>query len=231
MKTKSGIRKAAAAVGYVIIGAICVLFAFVFISNLSGNTAFLFGHTAVWIRTDSMEPAIPQRSYILVKKAAAEDVNVGDVIVFRSDDPVLEGALNTHRVTEIIGEHEEFVTKGDNNYVEDQYTAKAENIVGIYEKNLPLFTNFGRFFTTPLGLVATIALVLMILLIMYIPDIRAATRRHSEELDRKKQEQIDELVRLEVEKLKAQNAENGGDHLENDVADVKNQSSVTTPKS
>ena len=96
----------------------------------SQHTVFIFGRTTVWVMTPSMEPQIPAQSYILVKRVSAEEVNVGDVIIFRSDDPSLDGSFNTHRVIEIIGDHEEFVTKGDANLIKDGYTAKADKIEG-----------------------------------------------------------------------------------------------------
>jgi signal peptidase I len=85
---------------------------------------FLFGKSAVWIVSESMEDVIPRNSYILIEKISAEDIKVGaedgDIVMFKSDDPTLGGGYNTHR---IIGKDEQtgmFISKGDHNVVEDK---------------------------------------------------------------------------------------------------------------
>ena len=190
-------------IGYLVIFAIVGLLAFVFISRATGHTVFIFGKTTAWVMTQSMEPEIPAQSFILVRKAEPSEVKVGDVIIFSSDDPYLESAYNTHRVIEIIGNGEEFVTKGDANSVEDHYTAKGSKLLGIYEKNLPFLTAWGRFLFSGIGKLIAVAAILGVILLMYVPGIKKANKKRSEEIERKREEQIESLVREEVEKLKA----------------------------
>ena len=195
---KSASRKALnwafAAVMIVLVAAL----AFLIVSNMQGRITFIAGKTVVWVRTESMEPVIPARSYILVEKADPAKLAVGDVILFYSDDPSLNGALNTHRIIE-IDEAGEFVTRGDHNVKEDDYTAKPDKVVGVYRKNLPVLTQVGRFLSTRGGIAVTAA--------VYVPDLaRAAKKKKSEE----KKDEIDERVRAEVERLKAEAAENAG---------------------
>ncbi len=206
MTVKKILRRCLTVLSYVCVIALVAALAAVLYFNMSGQVTFVAGKTAMWVRTDSMEPAIEARSYILVEKATAADVQVGDVIVFRSDDPALRGAYNTHRVTAIVGDHEEFVTKGDHNVVEDKYTAKAGNVVGIYRKNLQILTFFGRFFSTSMGIIVTITLILAFVAIAYLPDMISATRERTKKLEAKKQQQIEERVRQEVERLRAEGA-------------------------
>lgn len=194
-------------IGYIAIFIIIILLTFVIISNLSGNITFIFGKTVCWVLTPSMEPTIPERSYILVSEIDAKDVKVGDVIMFYSDDPALKGMRNTHRVIEIIGNNEEFVMKGDNNLVKDEYTAKAPNVVGKYEKNLDVLTAIGRFMYSKMGLIVSLTLILGIVMLMYIPDIIKSTKEKTKIIEEKKQETIDILVRQEVERLKRENAQ------------------------
>lgn len=202
----STFRRIVGVVGYVLILLIIALLIFVVGSNVAGRTVFIFGRTPAWVMTPSMEPTIPARSYILVKKVEASEVNVGDVIVFSSDDPDLKGALNTHRVIEIRGDHAEFVTKGDANSVNDAYTAKAEKILGVYEKNLPTLTAVGRFLFSRIGIIIALTVILAIVMVIYVPDIIRANRERTKEIERKRDEQINALIREEVEKLKAENA-------------------------
>ena len=205
-------------IGYLVILSIMALLLFVFISRATGHTVFLFGKTTAWVMTQSMEPEIPAQSFILVRKAEPSEVKVGDVIIFSSDDPYLESALNTHRVVEIIGNGEEFVTKGDANSVADQYTAKGSKLLGIYEKNLPFLTAWGRFLFSGIGKLIAVTAILGIILLMYIPGIRKANRARTEEIEKKRQDQIEALIREEVEKLKAKEHESA-DKPEDDSPD------------
>ena len=200
---KSVMRRVGDAVGYLFIALIAVGLLFVFFSNLRGNTVFIAGKTVMWVKTESMEPQIPARSYILVEKSDGTDVSVGDVIVFRSDDPVLNGAYNTHRVVEVIGDHQEFVTRGDNNPVNDEYTAKAKNVAGIYRKNLPVLSAFGRFLSTKIGILISVTVIFAIMLILYLPDMIKLTKARAAEVEAKKKEQMDALIQAEIERLKA----------------------------
>lgn len=200
---KSLPRRIVGFIGYAVIIGMMALIAFILFSNMSGKVTFIFGKTAMWVKTESMEPEIPAKSYILVRKAAAPEVKVGDVIVFRSDDPVLAGAYNTHRVVEIVGGGSEFVTKGDNNPAADRYTAKGANVLGVYEKQLPLMTSFGRVLSTTQGIMITFTMIFVIFLIIYVPDMTRAAKRKQEEADRIEKARVDALVALEVEKLRA----------------------------
>ncbi len=203
---KSIIRRIIGIVGYTVVVALMLLVAFILFSNMSGKVTFIFGRTAMWVKTESMAPQIPERSYILVRKAPASEVKEGDVIVFKSDDPSIAGSYNTHRVIEIIGVGAEFVTKGDNNAIADQYTAKAANVLGIYEKNLPLMTSFGRVLSTSQGIMITFTMIFVIFLIIYVPDMTRASKRRSDEADRIEKARVEALVALEVERLKAEAA-------------------------
>lgn len=206
-KIKGIIRRAFHIIAYVVVCALLVVCALVLISNASGNVTFIAGRTTMWVKTDSMEPQIPERSYILVRQQDIAEIEVGDVIVFKSDDPSLGGAYNTHRVEEIVGDHREFVTKGDNNYVADRFTAKAANVVGVYERNLPVLTIFGRFMSTGMGVMLVVLLIFVIMAAVYLPDVIRFNREHTAELKQKKQDQIDQRIREEVERMRAENAD------------------------
>lgn len=204
MKKRGVVGRIFSVIGYVLVAVLLGAIAFVMISKASGKLVFLFGRATVWVISESMEPAIPKSSYILVEKTSPEKIEVGDVIIFISDDPSIAGKYNTHRVVEIIGDHEEFVTKGDNNLVEDAYHARAEAVAGKYVKNLEFLSTLGRFLATRTGLISSISLVLSLTLLMFMPEMKRLRRKQDEELEKKHEEDIDALVALEVEKLKKQ---------------------------
>lgn len=207
-KIKKIIRVVVSVIGYIIIFAMAAALVLILRGNIKGEVTFIAGKAVMWVKTPSMEPTIPERSYILIGKVNAADVKVGDVIVFRSDDPALGGAYNTHRVKEIVGNNAEFVTMGDNNYLPDKYTAKAGNIVGIYDRNLPVLSVLGRLLQTPTGVIIMVTIMFVIIIAIYVPDMIKATKERTELIEKKRREQIDALVKEEIEKLRAKNDQN-----------------------
>ncbi len=178
MKKRSGVLRSILKITvYAVCAVLTALVVFIMITNAQKKPTFIFGHTALWVMTPSMEPEIPEKSYILVKKAAAEDVRLNDVISFYSKDPALDGALNTHRVVEIVGDHEGFVTKGDKNSSVDRYTVKAEDVCGIYVGKLFLLTAIGRLTSTWAGAVIVLLAVAAIVFAAHFKEISAYVKK------------------------------------------------------
>ena len=159
-------------------------------SKVTGNQ--VFQTTVLWVLTDSMEDAIPARSYILVKAVDPRELREGDIITFYSRDPAISGSLNSHRVVEIIGDHEAFRTKGDNNPAADAYTVPASDVVARYVRNLPALTVFGRLFATTGGLIVTFLLILVSCGAWLVLQFMGNARR---EKDAEIRRRIDEEVR------------------------------------
>lgn len=198
-------------IGYAVIFVLLVSAVFVMISSNSDGGAFVFGYSVMWVKTDSMNPTIPERSYILVEKAEAEEVGVGDVIVFVSDDPSIEGQRNVHRVKSVLKDEDgsvKFVTRGDNpvtNVKDDDYPASGDKLLGKYSKTLKFLSVIGRLLSNTVGIFVIIVLIISVLLVIYLPEITRIIKK-AEEIKAERNETMDELVRLEVERLKA----NGG---------------------
>ncbi len=189
----------------------CLLSVFLLISVLNkaaGKIPFIAGRACVWVLTPSMEETIPEKSYILIKKVedASDEIEVGDIITFYSDDELIAGRLNTHRVVGINTERGTFVTKGDNNAVADAYEVPYENVVGKYMRSLPVLTVLGRFFATGTGFFVLIFSSLLILSAVYLPDIVRGFKS-KEKSDKEKEQLIQKMVEEEVEKLKKLNSQ------------------------
>lgn len=77
-------------------------------------------------------PTYDVDTMILVQETDPSQIREGDVISFYSSDPMLDGAVNTHRVVRIEKDGGQYVytTKGDGNNVEDPYDVKSEYLVG-----------------------------------------------------------------------------------------------------
>ena len=151
------------------------------------------------VLTDSMYPEIESGDLIICHTLEAEDVKVGDVITFY--DPMGNGtSVVTHRVLEISEKdgRPQFVTKGDNNNVEDQVPVEAEDLIGIYQKRIPKAGNVAMFMQTTPGLI--VCVVCPIILLVGYDMLR---RRKYEKT---KQQDTDALL-AELEALRALKAE------------------------
>lgn len=211
----------------VVFGVIVVLFFALFISSkVSSSPIFLFNKTTMWVMTNSMDPTIPPKTYILVEKTTASEVKVGDIIVFKSEDPLIYGRYNTHRVLEKNGNT--FVTKGDNNPSTDGiYSAKAENIVGRYVKKLPVMTFLGRLVMTPVGFAVLIVLFLITMVICIVPDVKSAIKEKDKENDAEKQAEMRKRIDEEVRRLKE---ENGGEEKKTESINADKEESENAEK-
>lgn len=194
------------ALGFAVIIFITLALVFVLSSRKNNRIPFIFGRSVAWVMTDSMEPTIPARSYILIEKIEASQVTEDSVILFISDDPALEGSYNTHRVLEIIGDHEEFITKGDAAEEPDGYHVKADKVMAVYVKNMPFLTVFGRVLFTDIGVMIFIVAILVITMFLYLPDIIKLVKKKTEQNEAQKKQLIDDLVQKELERLRAEAA-------------------------
>ncbi len=208
-------------VGYSLIFVLLASAIFVFISNSMGKDPFIGNYSVMWVKTGSMEPLIPEHSYILVKKAEAESVELNDVIVFVSDDPEIEGQKNVHRVVGISESESgglQFVTRGDNpetNRKNDDYPASGEKLVGKYVKTLSFLSVMGRVLSNTVGIFLLVVMIISILLVVYLPEISKIVKK-AEEIKNEKDRTIEELVRLEVERLRQNGIDPSSDGKDHD---------------
>ena len=164
----------------------------------AGQVPQVLGYSVFRVMTGSMEPEIRENSLLLVQKTPPEDIVPGDVISFFSPDPMLEGAVNTHRVVRVEKENGriQFITKGDANVIEDTYPVDASALVGkaVFKsywlgKTVSLLAN-------PLVFGIIIMLPLLIILLMNL--YRAV--RIAADIAKKEEE---EAVRKALEEIKA----------------------------
>ena len=173
----------------------------------AGQVPQVLGYSVFRVMTGSMEPEIREDSLLVVQKTPPEDIAPGDIISFFSPDPMLEGAVNTHRVARVEKENGriQFITKGDANVIEDTYPVDASALVG-----RAVFKSYGlgrvvSLLANPLVFGIIILLPLLVILLMNL--YRAV--RIAADIAKKEEE---EAVRKALEEIKAkQNAE----HKEN----------------
>ena len=151
------------------------------------------------VLTDSMYPEIESGDLIICHTIEADEVRANDVISFF--DPMGSGtSVVTHRVMEIHSDGGDltFITKGDNNNVEDQVPVAAGDVIGIYHSRIPGAGNVAMFMQTTPGLI--LCCVCPLVLMVGFDMLRR--RRYEKE----KQKDTDALL-AELEALRAMKAE------------------------
>jgi signal peptidase I len=104
-----------------------------------------FGYKPMTVLTNSMKPEISAGDMILVKEAKTEDIKKGDILTFQT----AQKRVVTHRVAEATPQG--FITKGDNNNVEDGERAKPANVIGKVAFILPNAGYIAKLISSKLG--------------------------------------------------------------------------------
>ena len=140
----------------ILFGVFCSFTAFV--SKTGSGVPSIFGLRPFAIQTDSMEPFFSSGDLII--DTVVKDYNelqVGDVITFWT---VIQGerVLNSHRIVQIddYDTYLSFVTKGDNNSIEDAMTVHQSEIVGKYKTRIKGLGNVIDFLQTSKGFLIVI---------------------------------------------------------------------------
>lgn len=148
-----------------IVSAVIVLLTVVL--TKSGDVPNILGYSVFRVMTGSMEPAIETDSLIVVERVDASEVKVRDIISFFSQDPIHDGAVNTHRVVSIEqrGEEWDFVTKGDANQLEDKYLVSSEDLIGKVVFISYMLGVFVHLLSNPLIFIPLIVLPMLVILV------------------------------------------------------------------
>ncbi len=181
----------------IIVAAVFVLCTVIF--TKSGEAPSVFGYTVLRVTTGSMKPTYDVDTLIVVKKVDPETIKVNDVISFYSQDPILDGAVNTHRVVEILEEEQGrvFVTKGDNNNVTDAYNVESEYLIGKVVASSIVIGKISRLVANPLIFIPIILIPLALILISnLVGTVHMAKKIAKEE----EEEAIREAIRKIKEK-------------------------------
>ncbi|MBR6872901.1 MAG: signal peptidase I [Ruminococcus sp.] len=184
----------------------------VFSSSRNNGVSNLFGFIPMTVESASMEPTFKVDDLIICKEV--DDIYTlqeGDVITFWT---IIEGkrVKNTHRIVGIneAENSRSFVTRGDNNGMDDDMPAYAGDIIGKWTgTKLPGFGKVVRFLSTKTGffccIIIPMALFFLFELYKFIAtlmEIRKPKLTVSDE---------EEIKRRAIEEyLASQNAQNGG---------------------
>lgn len=133
------------------------------------SVARLAGFTPLIVQSDSMAPTFYAGDMILIRACEPSGLKEGDIITFHT---IInnEYALNTHRIAEIrvSGDVRSYVTKGDNNAVEDTHVISDGDIVGRYVGKASGLGRVMTFLSSGVGFMLVIVLPMLIFFIYQI---------------------------------------------------------------
>ena len=192
-----------------------------FTSRINGSTPSVFGYSIFRVSSGSMEPELMVGDIILDKEVEnPEDLKVGDVITFRSDNP--GDMLVTHKIIKAPYEENgelKLQTKGIANDVADK-PISADDVKGIMICKVDYLDTVYNIFLSPWGLLILIALIVIIFFDEIITIVKILTNNDK---SAKEAENINDIIdRLQAEKLREQAEkaeEKAEDKLEKDSED------------
>ena len=149
----------------IIAGLVALMVVFIWVLPMIGMELFL-------IQSGSMEPDYPTGSIVYVTKVEATELKVNDVITFNLGS----GTKATHRIIDIVPDETNpnilrFKTKGDANEHEDHSLVESHNIVGRVLFHIPYMGYVVNYIQHPPGTYVSIAVVSLVLLMMFLPDL------------------------------------------------------------
>ena len=120
------------------------------------------------IISGSMTPNINVYDVVVdVRVDNPEDIEIGDVITFYSDDPQVGGGTITHRVISIVkdenGEYS-YQTKGDYNLIEDDSLVPFNKIVGKVALRIPQLGRVQFFLASSMGWLTIIMAIALLII-------------------------------------------------------------------
>lgn len=116
------------------------------------------------IITPSMVPTIKVKDAVLVRRMKDSELEIGDIITFKSTDERYTDLTITHRIvgTQSISNGSlVYRTKGDNNRLEDSEVVTFKNIYGKVILKLPKLGYIRDFISKPIGFIFLIILPLI----------------------------------------------------------------------
>lgn len=167
----------------------------------------LLGFKCYTVISGSMEPEYSVGDLLYVKEVNVNSIKVGDPITFILNEDLV---VATHRVVRIDAEKQHFYTKGDANEIEDQNPVHFKNVIGVPKFSIAKLGYVSDFVQNPPGLYITIGAGIVLIILVFLPDLLAKKKNEDAEKAAEMQSEIDsaneenERLKAELESLKAE---------------------------
>lgn len=175
------------------------------------------GYQVYTVLSGSMEPKYSVGDLLYVKKVDVNTIKVGDPITFILNEDLV---VATHRVVRVDTENHRFYTKGDANEIEDSAPVHFNNVIGVPQFAIPKLGYVSNFVQNPPGMYITIAAGVVLILLVFVPDIIKKKKENEEAEDVSVKTEINaaaaenERLKAEVEALRAEMAAKRSDDPE-----------------
>lgn len=123
------------------------------ITTKSDKLFEIIGYRSYTVLSGSMEPEFYPGDLVITKHKSKTDIKVNDIVTYRDND----GIIITHRIIEETPEG--YITKGDNNNVEDADILTKENIIGEVKFSIPKLGYLNQFLSKPMVIAAEMFLL------------------------------------------------------------------------
>jgi signal peptidase I, archaeal type len=155
------------------ISTIIVFFSLVILISAYRNPEHVpdfFGYKPLIVLSGSMEKEIYTGDLVVAKVVNIEELNKGDIVAFKNYEEDGTFFVTTHRIVDVITENaeKEFITKGDNNNVNDEKPVKLENVEGKYLFRISGLGTVAMLLKTGLGLAIFFISIIAIFLVIFI---------------------------------------------------------------
>lgn len=133
-----------------------VLFIILVLNIMTTKSDKLFeiiGYRSYAVLSGSMEPEFYPGDMVITKHKNKTDIQVNDIVTYRDND----GIIITHRIMEKTPEG--YITKGDNNNVEDANILTEDNIIGEVKFSIPKVGYVSDFLSKPMVIAAEMILL------------------------------------------------------------------------
>lgn len=128
----------------IIIPILLVILAINLITTKSDKFFEIIGYRTYTVLSGSMEPKFYPGDVVVIKHKDKTDIKVNNIVTYRDS----EGVIITHRI--IKETPEGYITKGDNNNVEDGEILTKDNIIGEFKFSIPKIGFLMSFLSKPL---------------------------------------------------------------------------------
>ena len=163
----------------------------------------LMGYECYTVISGSMEPKYMVGDLIYVKEVDVKSIKAGDDITFILNEDLV---VATHQVVRVDAENQRFYTKGLANEIEDQDPVHFNNVIGTPQFSIPKLGYVSDFVQNPPGMYITIGIGIILILIVFLPDMIGKKKEEENEEAAAVQSEIDAAAE-ENKKLKAELAQ------------------------
>ena len=157
----------------IILVSLIILFVINLILSFEENT-HIFGIYIFNIISESMEPTFYKDDLAIVQKSKLDDLKKGEIITFKQQERII-----SHRIYGIIKENGnvKFITKGDNNNVQDKDYVDFQDVYGKVLFTIPKLGKVVHYIQNSRGFINILIFVIILYVLVSLKDKQKNTRK------------------------------------------------------